>query len=212
MGLKDNVDASINNMETITDAMFPPLPATRKTSSDVRNAFDGVYNEMRAIGDMMVIALQSEIDTLQTEIDTVNSQLSTNSGAILTMSSSLTSLIGTVAGHTTSIGNLQSNKVDKTIKVNGQPLSADVTISVPVITAGASVANVATNAATNAPTDAKTDYGLLAAILGADVNSTNSKQNATATNLNALATSYNASMVKLNSLIATLRTNGIIAP
>lgn len=57
--------------------------------------------------------------------------------------------------------------------------------------------------ATNSPTDAPTNYGVLAAILGADANSTNAKQNATAANVNALAT-------KFNTLLTTLRANGII--
>lgn len=72
--------------------------------------------------------------------------------------------------------------------------------TIPSITPGGAI----TNSATNSPTDAKTDYGPIAAILGADANATNSKQNTTAANVNALA-------VKFNTLLATLRTNGIIS-
>lgn len=73
--------------------------------------------------------------------------------------------------------------------------------TIPTITIGGAI----TNSATNAPTDAPTNYGLLAAVLGAEVNANNTKQNQTATNLNALA-------VKFNTLLTTLRANGIIAP
>lgn len=55
------------------------------------------------------------------------------------------------------------------------------------------------NAATNAPADVKTDYGLLATILGSDMNTLNAKQNAIATNLNALATAFNTLLTKVTA-------------
>jgi hypothetical protein len=74
--------------------------------------------------------------------------------------------------------------------------------------------NGATNNPTNAPADSKTDYGLVAAILGADVNTANTKQNQTAsnvnviaTNLNALATKYNELAIKFNALLTWLTTS-----
>lgn len=61
------------------------------------------------------------------------------------------------------------------------------------------------DATTNSPTDAPTNYGVLAAILGADANSTNAKQNTTAANANDAAT-------KLNILIACLEAKGLLTP
>lgn len=58
--------------------------------------------------------------------------------------------------------------------------------------------------ATNAPTNAPTNYGAIAAILGADANATNTKQNQIATNLNDLS-------AKFNALIAWLQANGLMA-
>jgi len=66
-----------------------------------------------------------------------------------------------------------------------------------------SVTNAATDAATNgptdAPTDARTDYGALAAILGAEANVNNAKQNSTAANVNTLAGIVNANATKQNA-------------
>lgn len=58
--------------------------------------------------------------------------------------------------------------------------------------------------ATNSPTNAPTNYGALAAILGADANATNTKQNTIATNLNDLST-------KVNNIIAWFQANGWMA-
>lgn len=154
--------------------------------------------------------LQSEIDALNTEIANVKTQVNSNTSGLVTVSNGLASLLSTVTGHTTQIGALQSGKVDKTTTVNGQPLSGNVTISVPTITQGAAVTNAAVNSPTDAPTNAPTNYGLIAAILGADMNATNAKQNQTASNLNALAANVNAGFAKLNSLITTLKANGML--
>lgn len=59
--------------------------------------------------------------------------------------------------------------------------------------------DAATNGPTDAPTNAPTNYGALAAILGADVNATNTKQNATAANVNTLAGIVNANATKQNA-------------
>lgn len=59
-------------------------------------------------------------------------------------------------------------------------------------------------AATNSPTNAPTNYGAIAAILGADINATNGKQNTTAANVNDLATRFNA-------LVSWLVAQGLMA-
>lgn len=78
------------------------------------------------------------------------------------------------------------------------------------ISAAAHIADGATNGAadapTNAPADARTDYGTLAAVLGAEVNTNNGKQNSTATNVNALAVKYNALAGKYNDLATKVNT------
>lgn len=77
-------------------------------------------------------------------------------------------------------------------------------IRASIFTPAAAITNSATNAPTdcptNAPTDAPTNYGLLAAILGADINATNAKQNATATNVNAIGAKVNTIGGILNTL------------
>lgn len=73
-----------------------------------------------------------------------------------------------------------------------------------------SVTNAPTDAATNGPTDAPTNaptnYGVLAAVLGAEVNSNNAKQNATASNVNTLAGIVNANATKQNAGFTILNT------
>lgn len=64
--------------------------------------------------------------------------------------------------------------------------------------------DAATNGPTNAPTDAPTNYGVLAAVLGGEVNSNNAKQNATAANVNTLAGIVNANAAKQNTIATNL--------
>lgn len=77
----------------------------------------------------------------------------------------------------------------------------------PVAHINDSATNAPVDAATNAPTDARTDYGPIAAILGADANSTNAKQNSTATIVNANAVKQNAGFAILNTLATRFNLN-----
>lgn len=57
---------------------------------------------------------------------------------------------------------------------------------------------------TNSPTDAATGIGSLIAILGADFNASNTKQNTIATNLNNLS-------AKVNAIVTWIQANGWMA-
>lgn len=57
---------------------------------------------------------------------------------------------------------------------------------------------------TNAPTDAATGIGSLVAVLGGDLNASNTKQNQIATNLNNLS-------AKVNDIITLFQANGWLA-
>lgn len=79
--------------------------------------------------------------------------------------------------------------------------------------------NASTSAATNSPTNSPTNLGVLAVILGADLNATNTKQNQIATNCNDLAvkyndlaTKYNDLAVKFNSCLDRLESFGCVSP
>jgi hypothetical protein len=140
-----------------------------------------------------------------------------------------------LAAHDVALDGLVANKFDKPTGTTAQYIRGDgslATLPSPVDISGksdksqfsatssatahgqtAGQTNGVTSNPTNAPADSRTDYGVLAAILGADVNSANSKQNATATNvntiatnLNALATKYNELATKFNALINWLGT------
>lgn len=82
-----------------------------------------------------------------------------------------------------------------------------------------SATNAPTDCPTNSPNDARTDYGILATILGADINTINTKQNTIANNCNSIGTKVNAGFAILNILAARfnlnldiLEANGIMTP
>ena len=77
------------------------------------------------------------------------------------------------------------------------------------IVPGSHISDAPVDAPTNSPTNAPTNYGAIAAILGADANATNTKQNTIGTNLNIVAGNLNDTAAKLNTLIDHLESQGI---
>lgn len=89
-------------------------------------------------------------------------------------------------------------------------LSAALGEKHPLISPSSFVADAPTDAPTNAPADAATNYGVLAAILGADANATNGKQNTIAENVNSIASNVNSLATIVNSLKTAIVSAGLM--
>lgn len=202
MGLRADVKAWY-------DYYFPWLPSTRRTSKDVNDLGTNINN-----------AYCDKFDALDAAIAGLGAP-------------SWASVTGKPSFATIATSGLWSDISGKpsfaTVATSGaySDLTGKPTIptrsSLGFAAAATAITNSATNAPvdcpTNAPTDARTDYGVLAAILGADANSTNAKQNATAANVNSIGAKVNAGFGILNILAGKFnlsldiyRNNGMLTP
>lgn len=99
MGMKEDNDASIDAMKAQTDTIFPPLPSTRLSSTNVKTGFDEVYGEMKVINDRTSDAYAG----LQSTIATISSAMGgkADSSAVSAAIASLTSALGGKADSST---------------------------------------------------------------------------------------------------------------